>query len=303
VQALYSGDTTFSPSASTPLEIATQKLAAALNLSASATTVQAGTQVSLLGTLTGPTGVEAPQGVLQFLDSLNGGPAQPLGSAQLLLTPSSGTNSGITTAAISTLLPVGVHTITAGYSGDGNYNPISQSSSETITVNAGAPAAFAFAVPTGGDTATVKSGQTATFNPFLNSNGFAGTVSLTCSGAPSGATCTSNPASVDLSATVTSVPLVVSVTPGQSAATRFLGMPFIFAIALGIAPLGFLRRNRAGKVLLYIGALCLIAFMGGCGSSSKPPTPPPTPQTFNLTLTGTNGSVTSSITLKLTVNP
>jgi hypothetical protein len=215
LQAFYNGDSNFNPTASAPLDISVAKTDATMNLTVSAASVQAGSQVSLLATLNGPAGSGAPQGLLQFFDSVNGGPALPLGNDQLLLPNASGNAFGTSTASITPALPVGTNTITATYSGDGNFNAISQSNSTPVAVivNPGPTALFAFATLPGGSTVSITKKQTAHFNVFLNGNGFEGTVGLTCAGAPPGFSCTVNPMSVDLTSTVTSVPLQVTVAP------------------------------------------------------------------------------------------
>jgi hypothetical protein len=215
LQAFYNGDSNFNATASAPLDISVAKIDPTLNLSASADSVQTGTQVSLVATLSGPAGSGAPQGLLQFFDSLNGGPTLPLGNDQLLLPNASGDAFGTSTASITPALPVGTNTITATYSGDGNFNSIPQSISTPVAVivNPGPPALFAFATLPGGNIVSIKKKQTAHFNVFLNANGFEGTVGLKCTGAPPGFSCTVNPASVDLTSTVTSVPLQVTVAP------------------------------------------------------------------------------------------
>lgn len=215
LQAFYNGDSNFNATASAPLDISVAKIDPALNLSASADSVHAGTQVSLVATLNGPAGSGAPQGLLQFFDSLNGGPAQPIGNDQLLLPNASGNAFGTSTASIRPALPVGTNTITATYSGDGNFNSIPESSSTpvAVVVSSGPPALFGFATNPGGNVVTTKKKQTAQFHVFLNANGFEGTVGLKCTGAPVDMTCSVNPGSIDLTADVTSVPVTVTVAP------------------------------------------------------------------------------------------
>jgi len=215
LQAFYNGDNNYSPIASAPIDISVAKIDAALSVSANQTNVQAETSVNLLASLTGPTGSQAPQGIVQFFDSLNGGPALPVGAAQLLLTTSSGTNFDTTTTALSTTLPVGTNTITISYTGDTNYNPITEpnSAATAVVVNSGPPALFGFATLPGGNIVSITKKQTAQFNVFLNANGFVGTVGLKCAGAPPGMTCSVNPASVELTADVTSVPFTVTIAP------------------------------------------------------------------------------------------
>lgn len=215
LQAFYNGDSNFNATGSAPLDISVAKIDPTLTLSTSATSVQAGTQVSLIATLTGPARSGAPEGLLQFFDSLNGGPAQPIGNEQRVLFNASGDAPGTSTASITPALPVGTNTITATYSGDNNFNSIAQANSTPVAVivNPGPTALFAFATLPGGNSVSIKKKQTAHFNVFLNANGFEGTVGLKCEGAPPGFSCTVNPASVDLTSTATSVPLQVTVAP------------------------------------------------------------------------------------------
>ncbi|HET9408822.1 MAG TPA: Ig-like domain repeat protein [Candidatus Sulfotelmatobacter sp.] len=313
VQATYPGDSTFLPSVSAVLPVSTKEVTPGINLSASAQTVQAGAQVSLIARMSSPLSFP-PSGTVQFFDSVNGAASVPLGLPQVLL-PGSGSGLVTTSASLPAVLSAGLHTITVSYSGDPDYNPVAASlaNSVTITVNPGPQPVFGFGTPSGGNQATIKSGQTAQFNVFLNSNGFVGPVALSCSGAPAGMSCAANPTSVMLSATATSVPFVVTVGPTQSASANFRGTPFAFTILfgmVGMVPLGFRRKKRAGNALFLLGILLLITIMGACGSPSMQTTqhnpqgpPQPNAQTFTLVLTGTNGSVSTSIPLTLTVNP
>ncbi len=58
------------------------------------------------------------------------------------------------------------------------------------------------------------------------------------------------------------------------------------------------RRKRRQALLIVLAVGLVVVGVGSCGGGSKPP-PPPT--TATLTVTGTSGSATNSITLSLTV--
>lgn len=160
--------------------------------------------------------------------------------------------------------------------------------------------------------ATVTAGQTASYNLAIGGVSFNGNVTLSCSGAPSGASC-SLPSSETLSSTPVGFQVMVATTPRTSAsasgihfgsrhmaAMAFLGLP-----ALVLA--GAARRRRKALALLGI-CLCLLA-IASCGGSSGsggggPKSPGGTPAgTFTLTVTAANSAGTSqSMNLTLNVN-
>ena len=71
--------------------------------------------------------------------------------------------------------------------------------------------------------ATITAGQTATYQLNLQSiDGFAGPVTLTCSGAPAGATCTVIPTPITLAANATAPFQVQVSTTAQPATTNLL---------------------------------------------------------------------------------
>jgi|SRR5579859_1579655 len=203
----------------------------------------------------------------------------------------------------------------------------------TITDNApGSPQAITL-IGTGTDftvvpatglqtTATVLAGQTATYNlAFSGTPEFTGTLALTCTGAPTLASCTIAPTSLSLNGT-NAVNATVTVTttsrslslPGRRAPpTRWLPhLPLVFTLLVIILALAaaFARRRKA---LVALAALLMIvagwANCGGGGSGGPvgPPVQNGTPAgTYTLTVTGTYGSgsnaLTHSINLNLTVN-
>ncbi len=208
------------------------------------------------------------------------------------------------------------HTITAvAKDSAGSTSP---PSSVTVTVANGA-AGFAFTPQTNSSTSsTVMPGTTAVYLlSLLSGASFSGTVSFTCSGAPSGAACYVLPASLSISANST-VPLTVTVTTvAQSASLaqpRRRRAPFAFALTL-LAPLALAawhgRRRRKAIGRWVIGALlALMMAMSSCGGGGG--APPPNSSSVNksagtpagsytLTITGTNGTFSRSINLTLIV--
>jgi hypothetical protein len=152
---------------------------------------------------------------------------------------------------------------------------------------------------------TVSAGQVATYNLVIGGTGSSGSVSLSCNGAPKGATCGA-PASLTLGAsTPTNFAVTVTTTSrtltGQNNTTT---LPWLWAAIVMGCFFGF-RKTRAGLATLLIAA-CLLAGCGGSGSSTTPPpatNPNGTPAgTYTITLTATTSSASQSVNLTLVVN-
>jgi len=140
--------------------------------------------------------------------------------------------------------------------------------------------------------ASITAGQTATFTlELVPVNGFNGTVSMACSGAPAGATCTPSPTSISSTG---SGPVNATVTVTTTAKTSFAPrsqpetqvpelrllplLPWlaVWLLVLGLSPrLAASRRRTAwvapGTTLLFI---VTWAACGGAGSSPPPPSEP-----------------------------
>lgn len=157
-------------------------------------------------------------------------------------------------------------------------------------------------------------GQTAVIPLSLAAmNGFTGTVTLSATGLPPGATVTFNPATVTLSGTtaVTSTMSIVT-APAQAGLASGTGSPWRSGSAiryglllLPLPLLGVARLRRRMRVLPRM-LLLLLALAGlgavtsgltGCGSGyfGQPPA------NYAITVTGTSGSLQSSTTFTLTV--
>jgi hypothetical protein len=176
-------------------------------------------------------------------------------------------------------------------------------------------------------TATVVAGQTATYNlAFSGTPDFAGTVALTCTGAPSLSTCTITPSSFSLSGTntVTTTVSVSTTARGTVVPHHMPPRPMVplsapvsglaLAALFGSAIFAVLRRPRGLEPVhfgfvsaLFVALLATVALTSCGGGSGAPPPIPGTPSgTYNLTVTSraTSGSATLShnTTLTLTVN-
>jgi hypothetical protein len=143
---------------------------------------------------------------------------------------------------------------------------------------------------------------------------FAGTVSFTCAGAPSEASCSVNPSALTLgNGQSASVSVVVATTAPNNVYsarsdsplrrwTELAGGAQLAGIFLLLLP-GHRRVRRVLMPFLALTAVLWIGMLSGCsGSSTKPPayTGTPTGQ-MTLTITATSGKLTQSFTLPVTV--
>jgi sugar lactone lactonase YvrE len=167
-----------------------------------------------------------------------------------------------------------------------------------------------FSVTASPTSATVTRGQTATYNLSITPLGNpSGPVTFTCSGAPAEATCTVNPSPVNLSgsgaasATVsvsTTAPSAVGMRPKPPAG------PWIWLWMLGLlAAVG--TRLMGGRRLAWrrawaplAVAMLSLTLWAGCGGGA--PSNPGTPAgTYNLTVTGTYTSGTTTVQHNVTL--
>jgi hypothetical protein len=164
----------------------------------------------------------------------------------------------------------------------------------------------------GSTSATVGSGQTATYNLSLTgTTGLSGTVTLTCTGAPAGASCTISPATLDLASGQTSNFTVSVSTNGSSASALVLkaSIAGFGLVSLLLLPLG--RNTGTVRTVLFsvLVACGAAGVLSGCGggqssNSAKPPAPTSSgvmPGTYTLKVIATGGSVSVTQSLSLTV--
>jgi hypothetical protein len=146
--------------------------------------------------------------------------------------------------------------------------------------------------------ATVTAGQTATYSMVASDggNGYIGTATLTCSGAPTGATCTISPSQFTVNTTATPITVTVTTTGATTAQAQpaFGGLNWAFSILLGTGILAYRKKLRNGGFLLILAALVLsVVSCGGGGSggiSGGGVTSTPTPAgTYYLMLTEAAG--------------
>jgi hypothetical protein len=167
------------------------------------------------------------------------------------------------------------------------------------------------AVAAGGSgSATVTSGQTASYSLVIGGGGVSGAATITCTGAPTGATC-SVPSTENLSATTTTA-FSASVTttsrttsnlgPAYSTPTKWMWALAIFGLAF--LPAGGRRRGSRLRRTLPIFLLMLVCSCGGGGgnSSGSQTNPNGTPAgTYQLVVSGSSSAANQSISLTLVV--
>ena len=295
----YSLTANFTPTNATDYKTATatamltvNKATPGITLTSTVNPVVLKNATSFVAVVSFPSGV--PTGTVTFLD--NG--TIPLGTANLL--------SGSATLSINTLGP-GANQITAVYSGDANFIPVT-STSLTEQVDG-----LSLTISTSGGTASqtsqiVEPGSTARFDFIVSPIGsttLPSLVTLSVSGLPPGATDTFTPTKI--AAGSGAAPVTLSITlPSQTAAMYESGKLGSIAFAFLLLPFAGSFRRRARKLsrmvavlLLLIGGVAATLGVTGCGSSNGFFSQPQ--KAYNVTVTATSGALTNSTNITLTV--
>lgn len=156
--------------------------------------------------------------------------------------------------------------------------------------------------------ATISAGQTATYQlvAFDGGNGYTGTATLSCSGAPTGATCTVTPSTMSIGVNPTPFTVTVTTTAPSSALLKSPPRRLVWAFALLLALTAFSLPQKRYRLSVLICLAALMMFVSACGGSSNtgsgPPPPPATPSgTYYLTINASTGGAQNSYLLTLTV--
>jgi subtilase family serine protease len=310
--ASYGGDNNYTASTSSTVPITVSKAPTTTTLIGVPSSVQ-GTIEALMVTINTHSYGFGPTGTVQLLD--NGVPiGSPAGVSGSPYSTSTGAFASAQFTFISVSLPVGTASITAQYSGDGNYTG-STSSAATVNVTdfsmSANPASITIPAPGQSGTSTI------TVAPL---NGFTGTVNLSCVSLYTSISCTISPASLNVAGTsgatatvtvnttaqVSVVPPAprLRVPPGSRLPT---GWPWLLAGLLALATLLSLapaRRRPAGwlfaTALLVVGVWVACGGSGGGGSSPPAPAPIVSLSPANLTFSQVNmGSTSAAQTVTL----
>jgi len=162
-------------------------------------------------------------------------------------------------------------------------------------------------------TATVTAGQTATYTvSAVGTNGFSGTVSLSCTSPATQLTCSVSPNSLTLSGTTAQNAMVTVATTAQAALPPRWRPPFVFAglrvvlpwllllVSLVILIRALRQRSRRQRAWVGVGLAAMLlatALFFGCGGGG----PPPPPRNYQITVSATSAGVTHTTALSLTV--
>jgi hypothetical protein len=234
-------------------------------------------------------------------------------SGSSILTVLMGNGDG-TFGSSFTLQPPGVPLI-ADFNGDGTNDLAVQIANNSgpqlvLLFNTSTPIAPGFTITAGsGGTATVAAGTPATYTLSLSgTGGFTGNVALSCSGAPTGATCSVAPTTVMVNGTKAASATVTVTSTARSellpvgfrnSPTQILGKPLLVISSLlaSILLILILKLSRVSRPRHFaFGALAatltLLLVSAGCGGSmSPPPSGGGTPAgTYTIVVTATAGS-------------
>jgi N-acetylneuraminic acid mutarotase len=169
-----------------------------------------------------------------------------------------------------------------------------------------------FTVATSQPTLTVTSnGQGTVALTVTSQNGFQSEVSFACSGLPTGASCSFNPATVTPTGGTATTQLTISA--GSQASAQRPDSRRIFpaaTLAVAFCLLGIRRRRGLQTWLLLMFAGAGLGLLSACGdvtirgSNQAPGTPgtPAGPTTSTVTVTATSGSIQQTAMVSLTVN-
>jgi sugar lactone lactonase YvrE len=291
--ASYAGDTQDIPSASVPFVQVVQPRSTSDVLTASATSLDGGQQLTLISVVrpAGNAPATGPTGNVTFLSGTN----------TLATTPVDATG----VATVTVILSGTSATISSAYSGDANY--AASSSSKTEVTIGPAPNFSLDATPT---TWQMQTKQYTTIKLTLTSvKSFTDSFSLGCLGLPQNATCTFSQDQTKLPAGgVQTVTLTVDtgspLLGGTQARNESHPGRLVTACSLpGVIALGLLgfraRRYRLTGLLAFSGLCVLIFGLSGCGSIESNGTPPGI-YNFIITATGRTG-VSQFVNLNMTI--
>ena len=172
-----------------------------------------------------------------------------------------------------------------------------------------ATAAYTINIPTPNFTVTVSPasltitpGQTGTATLSVTAqNGFASATTFTCSGLPTGATCSFSPATVTPSgATPATSTLTVSAASTSAQNTHPGSLPGKFpggaTLAIALCFLGYKKRRHFPTLLILATAVIGVTALTGCGGSSKPKA-----TTTTVTVVATSGAIQQTVPLSITI--
>jgi hypothetical protein len=213
------------------------------------------------------------------------------GTTVLAAVPLSATGSAtFTTSAFA----LGVHSLSASYSGDTNFLPCT---SATANLTVGTASDFTLTAA-GGTSQSVPAGSAATFNFSVAMQGvaLASPITLAVQGIPPGATASLNPSSLPPGGTVTAFTLTIQTPfarldqPSQPFAPGSGLLAIVLLPAIGLARKRLRRNSHRAAMLTTLGiafGFLLVTFATGCGDRINTASESVNAKTYTLTVTGT----------------
>jgi hypothetical protein len=302
--AAYAGDNSFTASTSSPpVAVTVTQATTTTTATSSAATVPIGQSVTLTASIATQSSGVVPTGTVSFMV---GGKSIGSGTVTGTAGSSSAIASGTATATVSFPTP-GAQSITAVYSGDGNYLG-STSAAITVTAAIGTQPTTTVVTPS---VTSIASGGSVTFTAKVtgttnNAPGPTSTVQFMNGTAALGspATCTPTPGTASTPGTCTATltttlallappagPTNISRRPpfGPVSPSRPISIVagLLFAtllLSLRRLQVASLPRRLAYACATILLVVCLAAGIAGCGGGSSSSTPPPpTPHTDSIT--------------------
>lgn len=323
--ASYSGDASFNASTSSGVAFTVTKATTTTAGSANPTSLSSSAASTVTVTITTPYNYGAagygagPTGTVTLTG--NGKTLATITNFSTTIQSSSPNNVVLTgTGTIQgSALASGSNTITATYSGDGNY--AGSSGTFTVTLSGGGTSSGPSIALSNSGAITVTPGATTGNTSTITvtpGGGFTGAVNLSCSvttaivNPTDPPTCTLSASSVTISGTTAATATVTANTTGSSSSAldvllkRFLAPAGGAALAM-VLLFGIPARRRGWRMLFSVIAVILVISAAGCGGSSgtKTTNPGTTAGAYTVTVNGADaatGKITSSTTVTLTVN-
>jgi hypothetical protein len=315
IVANYIGDLGFDSSNSTPVSITVNPAPTTIALSSNTNSAGDGVEVFLNATISTKSYGSHPSGTVTFFSN-----GTAIGSSPGPVTGDDGAGNiqtgvyqvALASAAIGIVLPDGQDSITAQYSGDGNY---SASISSAVVVNVQAD--FTPSLSTT-QVAIAKGGTGTTTLTITGQSGYSGTINFTsasCTGLPAESSCSFVPPSITGTGTTQ---VTITTTAAHAEPVRLSsksgGSPWWLAVETpalaGILLLGLPSKRRRWTRLLCFAVFALLVTLPACGGGSSGggggggSTDPGTPKgsrTVTITSVSSN-TVSHPISLALTVN-
>jgi hypothetical protein len=299
VVANYPGDSSFNSSSANATYIITPASTSMTTVSVTPTSASSGVPFTVTTTILTSSSGAGPTGAVTFL-----GNGTPL-TGTVTYSPVAGSINGpaSTLASLTTSLSTaGNYALTATYAGDLNYTG-SSASGPTLPVDSdftptlSAPSLTIASPGASGQLTLTIAGQSA----------YSGTVNFTptsCSGLPTGATCSFSPASVTGSGTTTVTVSTKAATAERRAGLTGFGwsMGGLGTMAFGFVLIGGEKRRR-WSILLGLTVVGLLLFLPACGGGgSGGGGTPGTPMGMStVTVTATSGGLSHGTTFMLIV--